>query len=66
VIGDQRNLHKEELRNLYFSSSVFRMMKSRKMKLAGHVTRMSEGGGEEECIYDFGGKARMKETASKI
>jgi hypothetical protein len=33
------------------------------MRWTGHLARM---GGEEECIYDFGVKARRKETAMKI
>jgi hypothetical protein len=32
-----RNLHNEELRDLYSSSSIIRMLKSRRMRLAGHV-----------------------------
>jgi hypothetical protein len=37
MTGGWRKLHNEELRNLYFSPSVIRMMKSRRMKWAGHV-----------------------------
>jgi hypothetical protein len=37
-------LHNEELHNLYFSPSIIRMMKSRKMKWAGHVARMGRRG----------------------
>jgi hypothetical protein len=32
------------------------------MRWAGHVAQMR---GEEECIYDIGGKARRKETTWK-
>jgi hypothetical protein len=42
VTGEWRKLHNEELRNLYSSSSIIRMMKSRKMRWAGHVARMEE------------------------
>jgi hypothetical protein len=35
-------LHNEELHNLYSSSSIVRMIKSRRMRWAGHVTRMGE------------------------
>jgi hypothetical protein len=37
VTGDWRKLHNEELHNLYFSPSVIRMIKSSRMKWAGHV-----------------------------
>jgi hypothetical protein len=42
VIGSYRKLHNEELHNLYFSPNIIRMMKSRRMRLAGHVARMGE------------------------
>jgi hypothetical protein len=35
-------LHNEELHNLYSSPSIIRMIKSRRMRWAGHVTRMGE------------------------
>jgi hypothetical protein len=31
-----------ELHNLYFSPNIIRMIKSRKMRLAGHLARMGE------------------------
>jgi hypothetical protein len=40
VTGDWRKLHNEELHNLYFSPNIIRMIKSRKTRGAGHVTRM--------------------------
>jgi hypothetical protein len=33
-------LHNEELHNLYSSTSIIRMLKSRRMRWAGHVARM--------------------------
>jgi hypothetical protein len=42
VTGGSRKLHNEELHNLYSSRSIIRMMKSRRMKWAGHVARMGE------------------------
>jgi hypothetical protein len=47
VTGGWRKLHNEELHNLYSSTSIIKMIKSRRMRWAGHVARM---GGEEECI----------------
>jgi hypothetical protein len=37
VIGGWRNLHNEELRNLHCSTSIIRIIKSRRMRWAGHV-----------------------------
>jgi hypothetical protein len=42
VTGDWRRLHNEELHNLYTSSNVIRVIKSRRMRWAGHVARMGE------------------------
>jgi hypothetical protein len=44
VTGSSRKLHNEELRNLYTSSSIIRMIKSRRTRLAGHVARMGRRG----------------------
>jgi hypothetical protein len=37
VAGGWRKLHKEELHNLYSTQSLIRMIKSRRMRWAGHV-----------------------------
>jgi hypothetical protein len=42
VTGGWRKLHKEELHNLYSSPSIIRMIKSRRIRWAGHVARMGE------------------------
>jgi hypothetical protein len=42
VTGDWRKLHNEELHNLYSSPNIIRMIKSRRMRWAGHVARMEE------------------------
>jgi hypothetical protein len=44
VTGGWRKLHNEELHNLYSPPSIFRMIKSRKMRSAGHVPRMGRRG----------------------
>jgi hypothetical protein len=40
VIGGWRKLHEEELHNLYCSPRIIRIIKSRRMRWAGHVTYM--------------------------
>jgi hypothetical protein len=42
VIGGWRKLHNEELHNLYCSPSIIRMIKSRRMRWAGHLARMEK------------------------
>jgi hypothetical protein len=42
VTGDRKKLHNEELHNLYSSPNIIRMMKTRRMRWAGHVARMGE------------------------
>jgi hypothetical protein len=42
VTGGWRKLHNEELYNLYSSRSIIRIIKSRRMRWAGHVARMGE------------------------
>jgi hypothetical protein len=42
VTGGWRKLHNEELHNLYSSPSIIRMIKSRRIRWAGHVVRMGE------------------------
>ena len=43
VTGEWRKLHNEELNGLYSSPNIVRVIKSRRMKWAGHVARMGEG-----------------------
>ena len=40
--GEWRRLHNEELHNLYRSPNIVRVMKSRRLRWAGHVARMEE------------------------
>jgi hypothetical protein len=47
VTGGWRKLHNEELHNLYSSPSVIRIIKSRRMRWAGHVARI----GEKRNVY---------------
>jgi hypothetical protein len=55
IIGSKRNevtegwrkLYNEELHNFYSSPSITRMIKSKRMRLAGHVARM----GQKRNVY---------------
>jgi hypothetical protein len=47
VTGGWRKLHSEELHNLYSSTGIIRIIKSRRMKWAGYVARM----GEKRNVY---------------
>ena len=47
VTGEWRRLHNEELNDLYCSPNIVRVIKSRRMRWAGHVARM----GEERGAY---------------
>jgi hypothetical protein len=60
VTGGWRKLHNEELHNLYSSPSIIRMIKSRRMRWAGHVAQMGKkrnvlvgkpGGDHQEDIF---------------
>jgi hypothetical protein len=42
VTGEWRQLHNKELHDLYSSPSIIRIIKSRRIRLAGHVARMRE------------------------
>jgi len=47
VTGEWRRLHNEELNDLYSSPNIVRVIKSRRMRWAGHVAPM----GEERGMY---------------
>ena len=48
VTEEWRKLHSEELNDLYSSLNIFRVIKSRRMRWAGHVARI------ERRIQGFG------------
>jgi len=47
VTGEWRRLHNEELNGLYSSPNIVRVIKSKRMRWAGHVARM----GDERGVY---------------
>jgi hypothetical protein len=47
VTGGWRKLHNEELHNLYYLPSIIRIIKSRRMRWAGHAAQM----GEKRNVY---------------
>jgi hypothetical protein len=56
VIGGWRKLHNEELHELYSSPNIIKIIKSKRMRWAGHVERMGEG---------FEGKAKRNRPVGR-
>jgi hypothetical protein len=52
MMGDWRKLHSEELHNLYSTPDIIRIMKSRRMKWAGHLARMGKRGMHIGCWWE--------------
>ena len=50
VTGDWRKLHNEELSDLYSLPNIVRVVKSRRMRWAGHVARMGEERGVHRIL----------------
>ena len=50
VTGELRKLHNEELNDLYTSPNIVRMIKSRRMRWAGHVARVEEERGVHKVL----------------
>ena len=50
VTGKWRKLHNEELSDLYSLPNIVRVVKSRRMRWAGHMVRMGEGRGVHRVL----------------
>ena len=50
VTGEWKRLHNEELNDLYSSPNIVRVIKSRRMRWAGHVARMGEERGVNRVL----------------
>jgi len=54
--GEWRKLHNEELSDLYSFPNILRVVKSRRMRWAGHVARVGEG-----CTVFWWGNLRERD-----
>ena len=50
VTGEWRKLHNEELNDLHSLPNIVRVVKSRRMRWAGHVARMGEDRGVQRVL----------------
>jgi hypothetical protein len=50
VTGERRKLHNEELNDLYSLPNTVRVVKSRRMRWAGHMARMGEDRGVHRVL----------------
>jgi len=62
VTGEWRKLHNKELRDLYSLPNIVWVVKSRRMRWAGHVTHMEEGRGVHRVLV---GKPEGKRPLGK-
>ena len=62
VTGEWRKLHNEELRDLYSLPNIVQVVKSRRMRWAGHVARMGEERGVHRILV---GKPEGKRPLGK-
>jgi hypothetical protein len=63
VTGEWRRLHNEELYALYSSPNIIRVMKSRRLRWAGHVARMEVRIGPYRALVGKPERTRPRGTA---
>jgi hypothetical protein len=63
VIGEWKKLHNEELNDLYSSPNIVQVMKSRKMRWAGHLARRGESRGLYRVLV---GKPEGKRSLGRL
>jgi hypothetical protein len=62
-VGNWRRLHNEGLHNLYASPNIIRVIKSKRLRGVGHVTRMGEmRNGYKKLIGKPGGKRPLRRS----
>ena len=61
-MGSVKGLHNQELHNLYRSPNIVRVIKSRKLRWAGHVARMEEG---RSAFKNLTGKPTVKRLSRR-
>jgi hypothetical protein len=61
--GSWRKLHNDELYNLYSSPNFVRVIKSMRMRWAGHVARMGEGRGVYRVLV---GRPEVKRPLGRL
>jgi hypothetical protein len=59
ITGEWRRIHNGELNDFYSSPNIVRVIKSRRMRLEGHVARMGERRGG--CIGSWWGNRRERD-----
>jgi hypothetical protein len=57
----EKKLHEEELRDLYSSPNIIRIIKSRRMRWVGHVARMRRRG----TLIGYWWESQREETTRK-
>ena len=63
VTGEWRKLHNEKLNDLYSLPNIVRVVKSRRMRWAGHVARMGEDRGVQRVLM---GKPEGKRPLGRL